>query len=196
MQESSRASTRWYSPHRGTEDAPDALVLQAPNDEPGDRGLASCSHVFALMSPPGKLPAPSNLNFWLSLAFTSRCKAKKQGALESSRNVDRGYRGPKVVSEDHGTRPCENIGRGPRRGMIDSLLNLLFRCSHRRLTRPVTPITKPGHPYSQSYVVCLDCGKQFEYNLSQMTIGKAIDHSHEAGAEPPDMPAPRKTKVG
>lgn len=79
--------------------------------------------------------------------------------------------------------------------MIDSLLNLLFRCSHRRLTRPVAPITKPGQPQSQSYVVCLDCGKQFEYDLSQMRMGKAIDRSQEAGVLSPDTPTPRKRKV-
>jgi DNA-directed RNA polymerase subunit RPC12/RpoP len=75
--------------------------------------------------------------------------------------------------------------------MIDTLLNLLFRCSHRRLTRPVAPITKAGEPPSQSYVVCLDCGKQFEYDLKEMRIGKAIDHSHDAGVVPPDLPKPR-----
>jgi DNA-directed RNA polymerase subunit RPC12/RpoP len=79
--------------------------------------------------------------------------------------------------------------------MIDSVLNLLFRCSHRRLTRPVAPITKAGHPHSQSYVVCLDCGKQFEYNLGEMRMGKAIDRSHEASVLPPKMPKPRKTKL-
>jgi len=31
--------------------------------------------------------------------------------------------------------------------MIDSVLNLLFRCPHRRLTRPVAPLTKPGEPW-------------------------------------------------
>jgi DNA-directed RNA polymerase subunit RPC12/RpoP len=61
--------------------------------------------------------------------------------------------------------------------MIDKVLNLLFRCSHRRLTRPIAPITKTGQPQSQSYVVCLDCGRQFEYDLSEMRMGKAIDHS-------------------
>ena len=80
--------------------------------------------------------------------------------------------------------------------MIDNLLNLLFRCSHRRLTRPVAPITKPGQPHSQSYMVCLDCGKQFEYDVSQMKMGKAIDRSQEGGVVPPDMPTPRKRKVG
>jgi hypothetical protein len=80
--------------------------------------------------------------------------------------------------------------------MIDNLLNLLFRCSHSRLTRPVAPITKPGQPHSQSYVVCLDCGKQFEYDVSQMRMGKAIDRSHEVGVVPPDIPSPRKRKMG
>ncbi len=79
--------------------------------------------------------------------------------------------------------------------MIDTVLNLLFRCSHRRLTRPVAAVTKAGQPHSQSYIVCLDCGKQFEYDLNEMKIGKVIDHSHDAGVVPPDMPKPRKTKI-
>jgi DNA-directed RNA polymerase subunit RPC12/RpoP len=79
--------------------------------------------------------------------------------------------------------------------VIDTLLNLLFRCSHRRLTRPVAPVTKVGQPHSQSYVVCLDCGKQFEYDLSEMRIGKVIDHSHDAGVVPPKATLPPTTKV-
>jgi DNA-directed RNA polymerase subunit RPC12/RpoP len=79
--------------------------------------------------------------------------------------------------------------------MIDTVLNLLFRCSHRRLTRPVAPITKAGQPHSQSYVVCLDCGKQFEYDLKEMRIGKAIDHSHDGGVVPPNLPSPRESKI-
>ena len=79
--------------------------------------------------------------------------------------------------------------------MIDTVLNLLFRCGHRRLTRPVSPITKAGQPHSQCYVVCLDCGKQFENDLNEMRIGKAIDHSHDAGVVPPNLPRPRKTKI-
>ena len=79
--------------------------------------------------------------------------------------------------------------------MIDTVLNLLFRCGHRRLTRPVSPITKAGQPHSQCYVVCLDCGKQFEYDLNQMRIGKAIDRSIDGGVVPPDMPKPRNSKI-
>lgn len=79
--------------------------------------------------------------------------------------------------------------------MIDTLLNLLFRCAHRRLTRPVAPITKVGEPHSQSYVVCLDCGKQFEYDMKEMRIGKLIDHSHDAFLVPKNIPSPPTTKV-
>ena len=79
--------------------------------------------------------------------------------------------------------------------MIDNLLNLLFRCSHHRLTRPVAPVTKAGQPPSQSYVVCLDCGKQFEYDINEMRMGKVIDHSNDACVVPKDMPLPPATKV-
>ena len=79
--------------------------------------------------------------------------------------------------------------------MIDTVLNLLFRCPHRRLTRPVAPVTKAGQPHSQSYVVCLDCGKQFAYDVIEMRIGKAIERSHDAGVLPPGMPKPRKSAL-
>src|ERR1700750_1153714 len=69
--------------------------------------------------------------------------------------------------------------------MIDSVLNLLFRCSHRRLTRPMAPVSRAGKPHSQAYVVCLDCGKQFEYDVNTMHMGKAIAHSHESAVVPP-----------
>jgi DNA-directed RNA polymerase subunit RPC12/RpoP len=79
--------------------------------------------------------------------------------------------------------------------MIDSVLNLLFRCSHRRLTRPVTPVSKAGVAQGQTYVVCLDCGKQFSYDLEQMRIGKPLESSHEEGVLHPGMPKPRGQKV-
>jgi hypothetical protein len=36
-------------------------------------------------------------------------------------------------------------GKG-RRTMIDNIFNLLFRCRHHRLTRPVTPVDAQGRP--------------------------------------------------
>ena len=71
--------------------------------------------------------------------------------------------------------------------MIDSLVNLIFRCGHNRLTRPVTPVSRPGHPAEGStYVVCLDCGKHFDYDPVEMRIGKP------SAAVRPATPAPTR----
>ncbi|MFB3828613.1 MAG: hypothetical protein ACE15B_17725 [Bryobacteraceae bacterium] len=75
--------------------------------------------------------------------------------------------------------------------MIDSVLNLLFRCAHRRLTRPVTPVSRAGAPQGGTYVVCLDCGKQFAYDLKTMRIERHVRQSAEHGILPPDMPKRR-----
>lgn len=79
--------------------------------------------------------------------------------------------------------------------MIDTLLNLLFRCAHRHLTRPITPVSKAGVPHGETYVVCLDCAKQFAYDLKEMRIGKVIEHPHDACVLPSSLPTPRRTKV-
>jgi|HubBroStandDraft_6_1064221.scaffolds.fasta_scaffold712076_1 hypothetical protein len=79
--------------------------------------------------------------------------------------------------------------------MIDSVLNLLFRCSHKRLTRPVSPIDKHGKPHGDTYVVCLACGKQFSYDLHEMRIGKPLPSSADFGVLPPGMPGPGKSKM-
>jgi hypothetical protein len=79
--------------------------------------------------------------------------------------------------------------------VIDSIINLLFRCPHRRLTRPVTPVSKEGAPHGDTYVVCLDCGKQFSYDLKEMRIGKPLPTSAGTGVLPPGMPEPHRSKV-
>jgi DNA-directed RNA polymerase subunit RPC12/RpoP len=58
--------------------------------------------------------------------------------------------------------------------MIDTLLNLLFRCSHRRLSRPVTPTSKAGAPKGDTYIVCLDCGGRFSYDPRAMKMGRRL----------------------
>ena len=98
------------------------------------------------------------------------------------------------AGSEHGSRQAARIERESD-PMIDSILNLIFRCPHRRLTRPVAPVTKAGEPHSQSYVVCLDCGKRFEYDLNEMRIGKPIEPSHEANALLPAIPTPPRTKA-
>jgi hypothetical protein len=54
--------------------------------------------------------------------------------------------------------------------MLQSLLNAMFGCMHQRTTFPQTP----GHNKSATYVVCLDCGKEFAYNWSEMRLGEQV----------------------
>ena len=61
--------------------------------------------------------------------------------------------------------------------MIETMLNLLCGCHHRQVTRPITPIHKPGTPPGDTYVACLECGKQFYYDLDNMRIGKLMPTS-------------------
>jgi hypothetical protein len=79
--------------------------------------------------------------------------------------------------------------------VIDNILNLLFRCAHARLTRPFTPVSPNGASQGGAYVVCLDCGRQFAYDLAEMKIGRPIDRSHEAAVVPSNLPMPRKKKM-
>jgi hypothetical protein len=65
--------------------------------------------------------------------------------------------------------------------MLQSLLNALFGCTHQRTTFPQTPGRKiAGHPAAGAvnkngtYVVCLDCGKEFAYNWNEMRLGRQV----------------------
>jgi hypothetical protein len=48
----------------------------------------------------------------------------------------------------------------------------MFGCAHRRTTFPQTP--KKGARQQQTYVACLDCGKEFHYDWSAMRRGGAV----------------------
>jgi hypothetical protein len=60
----------------------------------------------------------------------------------------------------------------------------------------VTPIAKAGQSDGKSYVFCLDCYGQFEYDVNEKRVGKAIDHSHDGSIVPPNLPTSRNTKLG
>ena len=63
--------------------------------------------------------------------------------------------------------------------MLASLLNSLFGCSHQRTTFPLTPSRKmatTSHRHG-TYVVCLDCGKEFPYDWKQMKMVDAAERS-------------------
>ena len=64
--------------------------------------------------------------------------------------------------------------------MLESVIRLLFRCSHKRLTLPMTPMGKTGVPTGKPYVVCLDCGCQFAYDWKEMRVGERIGEGGSA----------------
>ena len=51
--------------------------------------------------------------------------------------------------------------------MIDNIFNLLFRCAHRRLTRPFLDTA------AHSYTVCLDCSTQYRVRYIDHATGQA-----------------------
>ena len=80
------------------------------------------------------------------------------------------------------------------------LFDLLFACRHRRTTFPLTPARKKNaagqsEKSGDTYVVCLECGKQFVYDWENMRLGKAVDISEATPAESPVIPqVPFRTK--
>jgi hypothetical protein len=77
--------------------------------------------------------------------------------------------------------------------VFESLFNtVLFRCGHRRTTFPLTPARKTGAGPAQTYVVCLDCGKQFTYDWKSMRLGERVDISADS---PEVQPKPAKSKL-
>ena len=74
--------------------------------------------------------------------------------------------------------------------MLQSLVNSLFGCSHRRTTFPLTPTRKTGGFQASAtrlgtYVTCLDCGKELAYDWTEMRVGKPVsERSPSAQAQP------------
>ena len=67
--------------------------------------------------------------------------------------------------------------------MLQSILNGVFGCAHQRTTFPLTPGRKSGT--SGTYVVCLDCGKEFAYNWANMRMGESAPvRVRAAGPQP------------
>jgi len=58
--------------------------------------------------------------------------------------------------------------------MIANVFDMLFGCWHRRYSFPIT--TRPGRHRPEAaavtgtYVVCLDCGKEFPYDWQRMKV--------------------------
>lgn len=56
--------------------------------------------------------------------------------------------------------------------MMNVVLDALFGCSHRRTSFPLTPKTGRGiaSAHRGTYVACLDCGREFEYDWTTMKV--------------------------
>ena len=73
---------------------------------------------------------------------------------------------------------------------ISDVLDVFFGCSHKHYSFPIT--TRPGQRRSEAasltgtYVVCLDCGKEFGYDWQEMKFvsGHDKDSRLAEAAEP------------
>ena len=71
--------------------------------------------------------------------------------------------------------------------MLQNLFNALFSCSHQRTTFPLTPGRRTSAPSGNrlgTYVVCLDCGKEFAYDWESMRVGQAVPASVRTEVQP------------
>lgn len=70
--------------------------------------------------------------------------------------------------------------------MLISLVNAMFGCSHKRTTFPITPARRmqmSGDTARRgTYVVCLDCGKEFDYNWKDMKISATVANPAHAAS--------------
>ena len=74
--------------------------------------------------------------------------------------------------------------------MLHSILDTFFGCSHARTTFPQTPGRKnlaSSATRNGTYVVCLDCGKEFAYDWDGMRIGQAVAARVPAGEVQPSF---------
>ena len=60
--------------------------------------------------------------------------------------------------------------------MINFLADLLFECSHRKTSFPLTPVRGAG-----AYVACLECGKEFPYNWQEMRMERPAPPAARGG---------------
>ncbi len=72
--------------------------------------------------------------------------------------------------------------------MISNLLDVLFGCMHSNYSFPITARAgkrrSPAASITGTYIVCLDCGKEFPYDWQEMKVVSAAQTSHAGMGEP------------
>jgi len=54
--------------------------------------------------------------------------------------------------------------------MLNLLMDTFFGCSHKNTGFPITPRSKLPRRRFDTYVVCLDCGKEMPYSWEEMRV--------------------------
>ena len=75
-----------------------------------------------------------------------------------------------------------------------SLLNVLFGCTHKKLSFPITVRgalrrSSAAAATTGTYVVCLDCGQEFPYDWSEM---KVVRSTQSTSGRPAIATEPRR----
>ncbi len=75
-----------------------------------------------------------------------------------------------------------------------SLFDLVFGCSHKHCGFPITVRGKlrrstPAASVTGTYVVCLDCGKEFPYDWNEMKMVQSSPQREEASGPITILPA-------
>jgi hypothetical protein len=73
--------------------------------------------------------------------------------------------------------------------MLHTFFESLFGCSHPRTTFPMTERgrklgARMAAVSNRTYVVCLDCGKEFDYDWKSMRVGRPVEEPPVAAAAP------------
>ena len=73
--------------------------------------------------------------------------------------------------------------------MFQTFLDSLFGCSHQRTTFPITRGRKLVGAHiaaarNRTYVVCLDCGQEFDYDWQSMRVGEPVEAPPAATTAP------------
>lgn len=79
--------------------------------------------------------------------------------------------------------------------LCESVLSVLLRCSHKHLTRPITPRGPARADLDRTYVVCLDCGTALSYSWEEMRVtrGRSVTSHRRELASQDRTDAPHKS---
>ena len=81
----------------------------------------------------------------------------------------------KLVPQWLGRRKKENVVASNIGAHLDGLLDCLYGCCHRRTSFPITlRMTVNGQQsrHADTYIVCVECGRQFAYDWATMRTVK------------------------